>query len=371
MQNAIDSQTDGNLLSVSYSSGLLTIQNEGCILTISDLVLGNTGKHDDKYIGTYGEGFKLALVVLLRNGLDVTIYTNNQRWEASFRKSRKFKVETLHIDVYEDISVGNGVSFTIDGLQLEDYEEIRDRNLAMRKALGFSTGLTIESEYGDILLEKRYKGMMFVNGLYVQTDNSFKYGYDFKPKYLHLDRDRKAINYYKLRELTAKAVTSQMNMKIVTSAMSKHAVDVKDVVDNLNEISKEFKVNFANDLIKRHELDEDTFVGLEKEVNVSKREKYHIVDSKAVAELVNSGLNKEKEYREIKERVKTISKEETAQDFFEGSDFEKLLTFLIEHKESFTEDERQELKEIIDTGNDYHTYYFDLIKDNYLAEFDD
>ena len=76
LQNAIDSSTDGHKLSITYSNGMLGITNMGINLDISSLVLGSTSKTDHtKYIGTYGEGYKLALVVLLRNNLGVTIHT--------------------------------------------------------------------------------------------------------------------------------------------------------------------------------------------------------------------------------------------------------------------------------------------------------
>ena len=199
MQNAIDSETDGNSLSVNYSAGKLDIENSGCTLDISQLVLGNSGKSDDKYIGTYGEGFKLALVVLLRNGIDVVIKTNGQRWQPEFRRSRKFKVDTLHVDVYEEGCNEDSILFSLSGLDFDTFEAIRNKNLAMLEAMGHSIGKTVSSDYGDILLDKKYKGMMFVNGLFIQTDSSFQYGYNFKSECIKLDRDRKAINYYKLR----------------------------------------------------------------------------------------------------------------------------------------------------------------------------
>ena len=368
MQNAIDSETDGNLLSVSYGSGTLRIQNEGCNLDISSLVLGNSGKHDTtKYIGTYGEGFKLALIVLLRNGLNVIIYTNGQRWQPEFRKSNKFKVDTLHIDVdtgfdgYQDTII-----FEIKGVEVNDFEAIRDKNLAMMKKMGFNIGEVIETEYGNILLDKRYKGMMFVNGLYVQYDNSFAYGYDFKPEYLHLDRDRKAINYYKMRELTAKAITSQNNIQLVSTAISRSYTDVKDIVEYMDNVTQEFKVNFANHFIKEHNIDEETFVGLKKEVEVAKREKSYITDSVAVAELVNYGLGKSEEYKEVKKKVQNQSKVDEAWNSYGGSDWKRLVEYLSDNKEKFDIDE---LVEKLRKLTDLHTTKFDLIEDEVFNDF--
>ena len=368
MQNAIDSETDGNKLSIRYNNGSLTIANTGCNLDISDLVLGSTSKHDPaKYIGTYGEGFKLALVVLLRNNILVKILTNGQQWIPEFRKSVKFKTDTLHIDVYPvHYKPVNEISFEIMGIDHELFDKIRRNNLAMSKALGYSIGETLSTEYGDILLDARYKGMMFVNGLYVQSDSSFQYGYNFKPEFLQLDRDRRAIGYYKMRELTAKAVTSQKDVKLAYTAITRSYVDVRDIVEHMNEVSKEFKVDFANSFIKQHNLDEDTFVGLEKEVKASGKPKTYKTDSKAIAELVNAGLGKNEEYREIKIKVQELSKVEEAENDYKGSHFEKLIDYLYEHRAAFDADD---LVATIRSLDDLHTSHFELIEETVFAQF--
>jgi len=367
MQNAIDSQVDGNQLEVNYINGLFSIQNYGVDLDISRLVLGNSGKNDTtKYIGTYGEGFKLALIVLLRNNINVQVLTNGQIWKPEFRKSLKFKVETLHVDVYENPQNKEMISFQLKGIDYDLFCRIRDNNLAMLRAMGFNIGETIETEYGEILLDKKYKGKMFVNGLFIQTDNSFQYGYNFKPQYLQLDRDRKAINYYKMKELTAKAVTSQNNVTLVRKAMQNSYVDVRDVINHMNEITQEFKVNFANEFIKSHNLDKETFVGLKKEVLISKKLKTFEVDSVAIAQLVNSGLGKDEEYQKIQKQVNNLTKKEEAEEYYQDSDFKILLNYLCEHKTSFDVDELvEQLKDL----TDLHTYNFHLIEEEIWGMF--
>lgn len=375
MQNAIDSETDGNKLDISYNDGVLKITNYGCFLEVSSLILGNSGKNDtSKYIGTYGEGFKLAIIVLLRNGIDVNIYTNNQKWNPQFRTSKKFGIETLHIDVEQSTCGKEIISFELIGIDYDTFEEIRSKNLAMLKAMGHSIGEIIETQYGNILVEKKYKGMMFVNGLYVQTDSSFQYGYDFKPEYLHLDRDRKAINYYKMRELTAKAVTSQNNVQLVKTSIERNYVDVKDVIDYMDNVTKEFTVNFAKSFMEDKNIDEDTFVGLEAEVKVANKEKSFIVESKAIAELVNRGLGKKDEYEKIKSKVQRLSSKEKAYEYYRDSDYEKLINFLLDKKDRFNEDEIDELIDLLDSNSFYTSYFVEInseIFDKFYNESDD
>jgi len=369
MQNAIDSQEDGHPMIINYSGGVLSIANDGCNLSISDLVLGNSSKNDQtKYIGTYGEGFKLAMIVLLRNNIDVKVNTNGQSWIPSFKMSTKFKVETLHIEVSEADFSMDKIEFKLFGIDMETFTDIRRTHLAMAKAMGYGIGEVIESEYGNILLNKQYKGMMFVNGLYVTTDNSFMYGFDFKPEYLHLDRDRKAIGYYKLRELTAKAMAAQPNISFVTDAITKNLVEVRDILDHREELSQEFKVNFAQEFLKQHDLDEDTLVGMEMEVKVAKKPKSYITNSKIIAELVNEGLGKKEEYTTIKQQVEDLSKIEYARTKYANSDFKRVVDFLLDYRSVL---DISDTIDLLANVEELHPSYFDLIKDEVLDQFYD
>ena len=366
MQNAVDSQTDGHPLGVQYNKGTLIISNQGCILDISSLVLGNGTKHDTtKYIGNYGEGFKLALIVLLRNHIGVNIWTKGQMWKPEFRMSTKFKVETLHIDVTATDVTEAHISFELTGIDYITFDKIKANSLAMSKAMGYSIGEVVETEYGNILLEKKYKGKMFVNGLYVDSDSSFQYGYDFKPEFVPLDRDRRAIGYYKLRELTAKAMASHPNIQLSYTAVINNYTDVRDTLDHFNDISKEFKVNFAKEFEKSNNIDEDTFVGTEKEVMVSKRPKKFKTQSRVLAELVNAGQGNDEEYAKVKQQVAELSKREEAESYFYGSDFESMILYFREHKEAFNLDD---LIAEIKSWTGIHTSKFELIQDEVLKE---
>lgn len=76
LQNAIDSNSNGHEMYIDYNSNkeLLTIGNKYTSIGSEELILGNSSKRNDSsQIGCYGEGFKLALLVLLRNGYKVWI----------------------------------------------------------------------------------------------------------------------------------------------------------------------------------------------------------------------------------------------------------------------------------------------------------
>ena len=52
-----------------------------------------------------------------------------------------------------------------------------------------------ETKYGEIILDEAYAGEVYVNGLFVDCNSDLKYGYNFKPKYIRLERDRKNLRH--------------------------------------------------------------------------------------------------------------------------------------------------------------------------------
>lgn len=75
-QNAIDNETINPENKASFSfvqedekTGTVRITNKTSVLTKESLLLGSTTKaNDENTIGKHGEGYKIAFMVLLRNG---------------------------------------------------------------------------------------------------------------------------------------------------------------------------------------------------------------------------------------------------------------------------------------------------------------
>lgn len=366
MQNAIDSEADGNILEISYNSGVLAITNFGVNLEPSSLVLGNTGKADGNYVGKFGEGLKLAVLVLLREGLEIEILTNGEKWIPEFRESKVFFVETLHFDIEVTEGSSDEITIKIKGLPYDTFKDIRSRSLAMLKNMEFNIGDIEESEYGEILLNKEYKGMMFVEGLFIQEDSTFNYGYNFKKEYVQLDRDRKAINYYELKELTVKALTSQKNIEIVQKSLSGSHVDTSNLENIIDDITDEFSVNFAHEFMERNNIDEETFVGPEKLISISGKEKTFKA-SKAVSKLVAKGLGKEDEYSELEAKIEQLNEKELGHERYKNSKFKELIEFT---KTNCVLNDEQ-IEEFIKIVSHYSltTSYFSYISDDIFDEF--
>lgn len=330
MQNAQDAEKEGHALSVTYVDNILSISNEGASLSLSSLVLGNSVKEAEDAIGKYGEGYKLALVVLLRLGYDVTIYNGDEIWKPRFSYSELYESEVLSFIIGEG-GAYNGVTFEIMGVSVTDLNLLRSKSLVLDRLLGSRMGKTVESEYGVVLLDPSYSGMFFVEGLFIQQDTNFKYGYSFNSSVVQLDRDRRAINYYDLLDLTVDVLVSQdKDFSIVETSLVNNYKDTYSLTNFYRDVSNEFASGYAKHFIEKHEIDEETFVGTEKEVLVSGSTKTLAV-SEIQAKIVNKGLGveKESEYLKVKDLAKQKNNKDTAWTYYQKHSLYQLHKWLV------------------------------------------
>lgn len=209
-QNALDqeAQMPDNTASWSYKDGTFKISNKTSTLTAETLLLGSTTKADDnKTIGQFGEGYKIATLVLLRNAKQVTIYNYGLRevWRPRFVQSRRYGVPILTFFVDKKYPwkqvPDNDLTIEVTGLTDEEwFEQIVPANLHLQSDVKIEES----NEYGEALGDPRHAGLVFVNGLYVCEYEPYHFGYNFKPGNLKLDRDRKLASDFDLRWLASK-----------------------------------------------------------------------------------------------------------------------------------------------------------------------
>lgn len=193
LQNAIDSDAE---FEWDFFGTSLHIHSEGVQLEARTLLLGVSDKQDDSdSIGKFGEGYKLAMLVLARMGYDLVIYNGDVTWKPELEMSSLYGVEQLV--VHSSSGSNNGLTFSIGGLSPGDIAEIKESNLHMSPY----DGEIRETSRGEILVEG--EGKIYVNGLYVCDHDKLNHSYNIKPEYLELERDRSLVSTWDIEYETS------------------------------------------------------------------------------------------------------------------------------------------------------------------------
>lgn len=350
LQNSIDANEMGYYKEINYDENTetLTITNRGAKLPISSLVLGGSSKREmENQIGHEGEGYKLALVVLLRKGYNVIILNSDKEWIPSFEFSEKFnsKILTIHSKSIEDT---NKVSFIIKGITPTVYNDL----YKYFPCIDDDFGETVECSTGSILLDERFKGKMFVGGLYIQDDDNFSYGYNFNSDAVTLDRDRKAINYHDLRALTAESfVTAENCHPKLFKAISNSVLDVRDITDVIDEASDKFLEEYRDMFYNEKELDEDTLVATEA-VKMQLEQMELDVDIVKGTEIESYLIAKANDklglIEEAKEMIDEKSKTEENIDIFKRSNYRRLMEWFVGVKKYLPKYKQAEFMDVAD-----------------------
>lgn len=367
LQNAIDADKNGYKKSIYYSGDTLYINNEGISLSAKDLILGCSSKSDqDGMIGKYGEGFKLALVVLLRKGMNVYVDNNDKLWSPSFKVSEQFGTQVLNIEESDD-GRGEGLTFVISPVDQQLYNSL----LNYFPCIDESFGNVVNCDNGQILLDKQFKGKMYVEGLYIQTDDNFQYGYNFNSDVVELDRDRKAINYYELRALTAQSiVTAEECNKEIFDAITKSCVDVRDIEEVIDEASESFLEEYREQFYEENELEENTLVATE---SVMKQLEQMDIDVPVVkgteiqSYLIAKANDKLGIIEEAKEAIKNKDEKEEAFDDFKNSKYARLMNWFYINKHYLPKKAQMPFLDIMKSMTPYGFY---KISDSIPEEFD-
>lgn len=203
IQNGRDAaiQFDAPLTVDHTASNYLVITNRGTQLPHEVLLLGTTTKADDTTtIGKFGEGLKLGVLALVRAGHSVLIQSGDENWRPFIERSDKFKADVLKFEITKSqrSTSTSEVRIKVGGVTKEIWRELRDRFLFL---VDFKPNERVEVSSGQLLLGERFRGKVFVKGIFVQ-DRASAFGYDFCDA--TVDRDRKMIGSWDLEYLTSK-----------------------------------------------------------------------------------------------------------------------------------------------------------------------
>ncbi|TXG97720.1 MAG: hypothetical protein E6R08_06270 [Nevskiaceae bacterium] len=200
----------------------LRLNSEFAKLEPHTLLLGSTSKADNAdAIGSFGEGFKIALLVLTRMGYDTEIHNGSLLWKPRFRHNRTFGTELL---VVEETTLPNkrnrGLTFLVRGLSVSDVDAVRASCLRMQDDIGAIR----QTQYGDILLDR--KGELYVGGLRI-CETEYEFGYNIRPEFIRLERDRQTVASWDLGVLTRDMWYDTEDWDRVTELMESGSVDLR------------------------------------------------------------------------------------------------------------------------------------------------
>ena len=275
IQNAKDQETviEDNAMSINYNEQeeKLFISNKNSILSVSSLLLGTTTKeNDNKTIGQFGEGYKIALLVLNRLNKEVIIYNYGKRevWTSAIVYSKKYKDEllTIYIDkkhIWQKVP-DNNLTIEINNITKEEFEELKNRTLLFNDNIKEKN-----TSYGRILFDEEFKGKIFVNSLYITMIPKLQYGYDIKPEYINIGRDRDLVSSYDIQNITSnmwsenpgkeleRIITEQVyDVEYLYRSMYNDNNNLLTIADNLYDKYKGKKRNIIKAVINEDEAKE-------------------------------------------------------------------------------------------------------------------
>lgn len=243
IQNGVDQETiePTNTFQISYEDGVIRFANKKSKLKINTLLLGRSSKtRDENTVGQFGEGYKISALVLNRLGKTFSVhnYGKNEVWTTRFINSRKWHEKILAFDVDESISDRNGLVIEVGNVTQEEYDSIQSI------WLGFKEGYEkIDTSKGEILLDESEKNNIYVNGLYISCSADLQYGYNFKPKYLKLERDRKSCDSFNAKMLTSEMLNEAfLEDKLEPGKLMELVEDNNDDVEFLKYTSNKSKM---------------------------------------------------------------------------------------------------------------------------------
>ena len=170
------------------------------------LIIGDSNKTSTSR-GKYGEGLKMAALVILRNGGEMLINTTTFSAKFNIISNTNTNIKTLGVTISEPLKNTKVNNFDLwIKLPINEFEAYQDKLIKPIDVVH-----TTEN-YGSIV--NKPKGSIYVGGLFVCVLNDLDYAYDIQPKHLSLDRDRKVPQNFEVKWVISKIQETYSNFDI-------------------------------------------------------------------------------------------------------------------------------------------------------------
>lgn len=253
VQNCLDNKEQPSEY-VTGIDGSIIIHTQNYLMPMSMFALGESQKANNS-IGGFGEGFKLALMILAREGSDIYMLNGTKIFTPTFVHNEQLGIDTFAITIEDNLSENDGLinncglSFIFD-IDIDLMDELKE------KINVFSNNILPLPNTVDMLEE--HPGKIYINGLFVCEEDKFKYGYNFAPSKLRLGCDRQIANAFGMAWETSEVWADKLcksNADEVLQMMTESVLDVADIHYHLSErkaklITEAFVERFGNVTIK-------------------------------------------------------------------------------------------------------------------------
>lgn len=211
LQNAIDT---GGYTIESTDNGLVITNEVTNTFNLDNLLLlGETTKAASNTIGKFGEGFKLALLVLAREQVEHYVFIDDCLMSANNVDNK------LTLTVQGEFDAPKKVTVVVD--HPEAYA-IACKLLARKQ----DYNIVAETKHAKAMLPA---GALYVGGLRVCDLKGFNFSYDFSPSKVQLDRDRATASTFDLAWAASELWVAQTVTKELLDLIYSGAQDVQYV----------------------------------------------------------------------------------------------------------------------------------------------
>lgn len=247
-QNSIDSQDDGHEMYWHFlpEKEMLIIGNENAYLNPNDFLIGGSEKVNK--IGQFGEGLKIAFLVLLREGCTVNFDNGGIKHAVVFEKSPDFNTDVLCIKELYLAKPKNDFRVTVKNISKKTFSKYTRMNLHLQNYRA------LKAKDGEVLTESHQKGKVYIGGLYICYNPDTEFGYNFRPGIIPIDRDRRKIKSFDLSWAAKgliKEVHNELGTKNVYALAEKDAEDLR-YLSTVSVESEEINDSLFLEFQKKH-----------------------------------------------------------------------------------------------------------------------
>lgn len=206
LANALDTSANAT---VKHENGYCIIEDFGTGITRANFVIGNSQKADEQ-IGLFGEGFKLASLVMAREDRDTVITTVGYTYYPVIEENEEFGTD-LFVIKYEKNNVTQGTQVKFKAT-LEEVEAIKGLFLNF---VPLEKCVTLDK----VTVIADFSNKVFVNGLMASAVESI-FSYNILDKSLVNTRDRNSIDNTKFLGYVAETLNHLQDEEMIETVLT-------------------------------------------------------------------------------------------------------------------------------------------------------